>query len=73
MKRFLLYRAGYQALDLIRQEGLKPERIAVYAGPAGGPKWFVSVGFDRALMRTRFLQNHSRRVLLAGASAGAWR
>lgn len=73
MKRYVLYRAGPDALELIRQEGLKPERVAVYAGPAGGPKWFVSVGFDRTLMRTGFLLNRGERVLLAGASAGAWR
>ena len=73
MKRYLLYKAGPAVLDVIRQEGLKPERVAVYAGPAGGPKWFVSVGFDRALMQTRFLQQRNERVLLAGASAGAWR
>jgi len=44
----------------------------VLAAPAGGPKWFVSVGFDRAIIKSRFLEK-SGRVLLAGASAGAWR
>ncbi|MDQ7783015.1 MAG: hypothetical protein RDU20_09060 [Desulfomonilaceae bacterium] len=50
-----------------------PERIKVFAAPAGGPKWFVSVGLDRALMRSRFLQHDRGRVLLVGSSAGAWR
>jgi hypothetical protein len=58
---------------MIRDEGLDPRKIRVFVGPAGGPKWFVSVGFDRALIRTGFLAKSKERVLLAGASAGAWR
>ena len=69
---YLNYRAGSSILPLIRDEGLRPERIRVLVGPAGGPKWFVSVGFDRAIIKSRFLEK-SGRVLLAGASAGAWR
>ena len=69
---YLNYRAGPSILPLIRDEGLRPERIRVLVGPAGGPKWFVSVGFDRAIIKSRFLEK-SGRVLLAGASAGAWR
>jgi hypothetical protein len=73
MKTYLEYKAGPAILDMIRQEGLKPEKIRVFTGPAGGPKWFVSVGFDRALIKTSFLGRGGNRVLLAGASAGAWR
>ncbi|HTY22713.1 MAG TPA: hypothetical protein VMC85_06260 [Desulfomonilaceae bacterium] len=70
---YLQYKAGPSILGLIRDEGLSPERVRVFAGPAGGPKWFVSVGFDRMLIKSRFLQRGSERVVLAGASAGAWR
>jgi hypothetical protein len=73
MKNYLCYKAGSGILDTIRQEGLRPERIRVFAGPAGGPKWFVSVGFDKAIMQSRILERSGRRVLLAGSSAGAWR
>jgi hypothetical protein len=73
MKTYLEYKAGPAILDMIREEGLKPERVRVFAGPAGGPKWFVSVGFDKALMKSRLLERGGNRVLLAGASAGAWR
>jgi hypothetical protein len=73
MKTYLEIRAGEKALALVREEGLRPERVAAFAGPAGGPKWFVSVGFDRALIRSEFLKKAGRRILLAGASAGAWR
>ncbi len=72
-KRYLNYRASPEIIDLLRQEGLQPNRIKVFAGPAGGPKWFVSAGFDRALISSKLLQRESRRTLLAGASAGAWR
>jgi hypothetical protein len=70
---YLAYRAGPQVLSLIRDEGLDPRRVRVFAAPAGGPKWLVSVGFDRAIIRSRFLAEGSGRVLLAGSSAGAWR
>ncbi len=73
MTEFLQYRAGRAVLPLLREEGLRPRRVRVFAGPAGGPKWFVSVGFDRALIESRFLQRAGHRVLLVGASAGAWR
>ncbi|MFH1114915.1 MAG: hypothetical protein V1792_13470 [Pseudomonadota bacterium] len=74
MTQYLEYRAGRGILDMIREEGLVPERIKVFAAPAGGPKWFVSVGFDRAIIENRFFQRgKGRRVLLAGSSAGAWR
>jgi hypothetical protein len=47
------------------------------AGPASGPKWLVLSGIDRALMSAGLLDRESTsppgRLLLAGASAGAWR
>lgn len=73
MKRYVEYKAGPEILPSLRDEGLDPCRIGVFAGPAGGPKWFVSVGFDRALMETGFLQRAEHRVLLVGSSAGGWR
>ncbi|MBI5249218.1 MAG: patatin-like phospholipase family protein [Desulfomonile tiedjei] len=73
MKDYIQFKAGPKILSLIRDEGLDPARIGVLAGPAGGPKWFVSVGFDRMLMESRLLERKGSRVLLAGSSAGAWR
>ena len=73
MKSYLEYRAGSRILPSITEHGLKPRNIGAFAGPAGGPKWFVSVGFDKAVMKSGFLQRPSGRVLLAGSSAGAWR
>ena len=74
MKNLFCVKAGPGILPLIRDEGLKPERVHVIAGPAGGPKWFVSVGFDKTLIKYKFLEKSSfKRVILAGSSAGAWR
>ncbi len=36
-----IVKAGSQALEIIRDEGLRPERVRVVAGAAGGPKWLV--------------------------------
>jgi hypothetical protein len=73
MNRYIRFKAGKAVIDLIRQGGFNRDRITVFAAPAGGPKWFVCPGFDRALMRTGFLSDRLRRLLLIGSSAGAWR
>jgi hypothetical protein len=73
MKNYLKVKAGPEVLGMLRDEGLKPERVRVFAGPAGGPKWFISTGFDRGLMTSGFLTSSGKRVALAGSSAGAWR
>ncbi|MGC8658495.1 MAG: hypothetical protein ACP5U1_05420 [Desulfomonilaceae bacterium] len=74
MKNLIRFKVGPSIFNQIRDEGLNPKRVRVFAAPAGGPKWFVSVGFDKALIKTKFFEKSSfDRVLLAGASAGAWR
>jgi Patatin-like phospholipase len=70
--RYLEYRAGPAALRQIREHGFARELIRTWIAPATGPKWLVAVGFDRALIEQRVLE-HGAPVLLAGASAGAWR
>ncbi len=70
-QRLLRYRAGPRALRLLRQEGLGPGTVRTVVGPASGPKWLALVGLDRALLETDLLTRG--RILLAGASAGAWR
>jgi hypothetical protein len=72
----LQYRAGTRALKLLRERGgLSPEDVCALVLPAIGPKWLVLYGIDSALVRAGFLQAaaRKRRVLLFGASAGAWR
>jgi len=65
-------KAGHQALAIIRDEGLKPERIRVVAGAAGGPKWLVLYHLDRLLL-SGFLNGHHGLLHFIGSSIGAWR
>jgi hypothetical protein len=41
--------------------------------PAIGPRWLGLVGFDRALIEAKWLERRAHRLLLLGASVGAWR
>lgn len=65
-------KAGPKALALIRDEGLRPERIRVLAGAAGGPKWLVLYHLDRLLFGD-FFQDRCEALHLIGSSIGAWR
>lgn len=71
MEPNLLIRAGSKALAEIRAHGLRPEAIEVIAGAAGGPKWLVLNGLDRALFFDWF--KPAARVFCIGSSIGAWR
>ena len=68
----LVIKAGPQALRLIRDEGLRPERVLVLAGAAGGPKWLVLYHLDRLLFK-QFFKERSKPLHLIGSSIGAWR
>jgi hypothetical protein len=72
MSRFLAYRAGPSALSRIASHGFSLADVRTLVAPATGPKWLVAAGFDRALLRDGAL-GRDQPVLLAGASAGAWR
>ena len=67
----LRYRAGPRALARLRRDGLGPGAIRAVVGVASGPRWLALAGLDRALLETDLLSRG--RILLAGASAGAWR
>jgi len=68
----LTIRAGSRALRLIREEGLDPDRVAVLAGAAGGPKWLVLYQMDRMVL-ARWIRRRSRPLSTVGASIGSWR
>ena len=46
--------------------------VDVVAGAAGGPKWLVLCGLDRAIF-TSWIMERTRPVHLLGSSVGAWR
>ena len=70
-QRLLRYRAGPAARRRIVRDGLRPGVVRAVVGPASGPKWLVLAGLDRALLTSDLLSEG--RIVLAGASAGAWR
>jgi hypothetical protein len=64
--------AGKKAYSIIREQGLRPEMVDVIAGAAGGPKWLVQNGLDRAIFFS-WLTSAKNPVHLLGSSIGAWR
>ncbi len=68
----LRFLAGEKAFSIIRDEGLKPERVQVVAGAAGGPKPLIFNPLDQLLFGHWF-RERSRPLFLLGASIGAWR
>ncbi len=69
----LRYRAGPRALSRLRRDGLGRGSIRAVVGHASGPRWLALAGLDRALTASGLLAPSDGRILLAGASAGAWR
>ena len=72
MKNVLTVRAGQKARQILSEEGLRPERVRVVAGAAGGPKWLVLNGLDRLLFGG-WLEKTQNPLFLVGSSIGAWR
>ncbi len=72
VKGGFVVKAGPRALEIIRDEGLRPERVRVVAGAAGGPKWLVLYHLDR-LMLSGFFRHGGVPVDFIGSSIGAWR
>lgn len=64
--------AGPEALQHIRQNGLRPQDIGVIPGAAGGPKGLILGPLDRHLFG-HWLPQSTQAVHLVGASIGAWR
>ena len=65
-------RAGRRAIQIIRDEGFKPERVRVLSGAAGGPKWIVLYGIDRVLPGL-LLDGRKKPLYLAASSIASWR
>jgi len=65
-------KAGYRALQVIKEEGLKASQVRIIAGAAGGPKWIVLGGLDRYLFG-QFFKGRKDPLYLVGASIATWR
>ncbi|MEJ5347056.1 MAG: hypothetical protein WHS46_00015 [Desulfosoma sp.] len=72
MAQWLDFYAGSSILEMIRDEGLRWERIQGMLGAAGGPKWLILCGLDRVLCR-HWLPHAETPLDFLGASIGAWR
>ncbi len=68
----LIFLAGQNALSIIKEEGLQPDRIKVIAGAAGGPKWLVLSHLDRVIF-SQWLGSRKNPLSLIGTSIGSWR
>ncbi|MCX7635683.1 MAG: hypothetical protein N2Z74_08070, partial [Syntrophales bacterium] len=68
----LLVKAGSRAHEIIRDGGFSFANVRTFIGPAVGPRWLIASGFDLTLLDGEVL-GRKQPVLLAGASAGAWR
>lgn len=72
MSKYLEIIAGKNAFSKIRENGLSPDMIDAMAGAAGGPKWIVLYGLDRAIA-SKFFAGRKKPLILASSSIGAWR
>lgn len=64
-------RAGYKAIEIIRDEGLDIDRVKVLAGASGSAKFLILTGIDRVLLS--LLKNREKPLFLIGTSIGAFR
>ena len=48
----LVLKAGPGALESVRRDGFRPERIGTIAGASGGAKWLVLSQLDRCILKT---------------------
>jgi hypothetical protein len=67
-----VFLAGEKALSIIRDDGLRMNSVKVIPGAAGGPKWLVLEGLDRAIFG-EWLRGREEPLFLVGSSIGAWR
>jgi hypothetical protein len=65
-------KAGKRAYETIKDGEFNFDSISAYFGPAVGPRWILSSGFDLTLLNGSLL-GRKRAVHLIGSSAGAWR
>ncbi|PKN73704.1 MAG: hypothetical protein CVU52_07090, partial [Deltaproteobacteria bacterium HGW-Deltaproteobacteria-10] len=63
---------GKRIYENIKDGGFNFDSVSAYFGPAAGPRWLISSGFDLTLLKKDVL-GRTRPVQLIGSSAGAWR
>ncbi|MCC7052084.1 MAG: patatin-like phospholipase family protein [Gemmatimonadaceae bacterium] len=69
----LTLRAGPDALQLIRERGLRAADVDIIPAASGGPKWLAIAGLDRFLFGRFLTGTRERPMHLIGSSIGSWR
>ena len=67
----LVLRAGKEAYQKIKKDGLSSEMISGVVAAAGGPKWFTTYGLVRFIIGD-FLRDAKQPLHFLGASVGSW-
>ncbi len=67
----LTLRAGKEAYEKIKKDGLTPEMVTGVVAAAGGPKWFTTYGLVRYIIG-EFLEDAHHPLHFLGASVGSW-
>ena len=67
----LILRAGKEAYQKIKKDGLSPEMISGVVAAAGGPKWFTTYGLVRFIIGD-LLKDAKQPLHFLGASVGSW-
>lgn len=67
----LTLRAGKEAYQKIRKDGLSPGMISGVVAAAGGPKWFTTYGLVRYIVGD-LLKEAKHPLHFLGASVGSW-
>ena len=73
MPHLLTLRAGPDALNILRERGLRPDDVDIMPGASGGAKWLGIGGLDRAIFGEFFKSPRGRPLHLIGSSIGSWR
>lgn len=60
-------------MAVIKKQGLDPRMVSIIAGAAGGPKWIILAGLDRAIFFSWLKKTRKEPLFLVGSSIGAWR
>ena len=68
----LIYTAGKNAEQIIKDEGLQQERVRIIPCAAGGPKFLSISSIDKALFG-EFFKDRKKPLSVIGVSIGAWR
>lgn len=64
--------AGANALNIIKNQGIRPDLFTSFLGASGGPKWFTLFGLDKYLFG-EFFKDRTQPLNVVGSSAGAFR